>query len=571
MNSVPSNPMPAVPGGAGTAVISHDIQDVARNLGQALNTAMFYGISHKMTEKVLATAFAGLQRLLSTRETLSFILVEDDLLIGDQPVDAKNALVSGFKRRMDALNIEHFDVTQGVAYAELAQLVCTLGMNPEKVTGAGGFAQVLADHQVTHIKASFSSFQKVSENDIVLKKDDLLQGLSAAVGGGTQPQALEQIVAFLKGDTGGQDEKDAAGAVAAESSPAADAQKLADLILKAAEVAQQQAAVDGGESLADLVVGCLRREAKKIMAPTAMQTVKGRKNAAKTLMLLEQNVLERLRAMAALHGEDAQQACEEICGAVTAEVGEMREDLTAESLVEEYAKKQQAAELAGRKINRYLKRHAADGGAEVLQEKLAAEGISPAKWKKMQISATPEKQGGNEPGTGGGGGTEGVQMLALLLAELDRQLTDAGMDGSAERRQKIDQAVAKIDRQSAAVAAEAEKHLDALAGVVGSLAKAAETAEQQQQKDMSRRRLLELLAEITQEIFQPLSVIRGTNEMLLKGVLGALAADQAAMLQLAETSTERMQHLAEQLRDICGNPKGRSPDAKVLDAIYQAP
>ena len=103
------------------------------------------------------------------------------------------------------------------------------------------------------------------------------------------------------------------------------------------------------------------------------------------------------------------------------------------------------------------------------------------------------------------------------------------------------------------------------------MAKAAETAEQQQQKDMSRRRLLELLAEITQEIFQPLSVIRGTNEMLLRGVLGVIAADQAAMLQLSEASTERMQHLAEQLRDICGNPKGRSPDAKVLDSIYQAP
>ena len=569
MNSEPFNRGPSVLGATGTADVSRETQELARSLGQALNTATFYGIKHKMTGQVLTAAFVCLERLLKTTQSLSFVLMEGDLFIGNQPVDMKNALVSGFTHRMEALNIEHFDITQGVSVDELAHLASTLGMNPERVKGLGGFAQVLASHNVTCIKASFSSFQKVSENDIVLKKNDLLQGLSEAAGSGAQPQALEQIVAFLKGDTGGPEEKNISRTT--EPSPAEDAGKLADLILKAAEIAQQQAAVDGGESLADLVVGCLRREAQKIMDPAVMQTAKGRKTAARTLMLLEQNVLERLRAMAAPHGEAAMSACEEICGAVSAEVEELREDLAVESLVEEFAKKQKAAELAGRKISRYLKRHAEDGGAEALQEKLAAEGVSPAKWKKMQVSATPEKKDGEGgTGTGGGGGSEGVQMLALLLAELDRQLADTGMDGSSERRQKIDMAVKKIDRQAAEVADGAEKHLDDLNGVVGALAKAAETAEQQQQKEMSRRRLLELLAEITQEIFQPLSVVRGTNEMLLKGVLGTIAEDQAAMLKLSETSLGRMQHLAERLRDICGNPKGRSPDARVLDSIYQA-
>ena len=533
-----------------------------------MNTATFYGIGHKMTAQVLATVLASLERLLAKRGELSFLLVEGELVIGDQPVDMKNALVSGLANRMNTLNIGHFDIMPGVSAEELTRLVSTLGLNPETVKSAGGFAQLLVKHHVTRIKAGFSSFQKVSESDIVLKKDDLLQGLSEAVAGGAQPQALEQIVAFLKGGPGGRETKGGGGAE--EPSPAGDAEKLADLILKSAEVAQQQATTDGGESLVDLVVGCLRRESKMIMDPAAMKTVKGRKNSAKTLLLLEQNVLERLRAMAAAHGESARQACEEVCGAVSAEVGEMRDDLAVESLVEEYAKKHKAAELAERKVSHYLKRHAEDGGAELLHDKLVEEGVSPTSWKKLQVLAAPEKKGGGGAGTGGGGATEGVQMLALLLAELDRQLADTGMDGSAERRQKIDRAVEKIDRQAAGVAAEAEKHLDDLAGVVGSLAKAAETAEQQQQREMSRRRLLELLAEITQEIFQPLSVIRGANEALLKGVLGPVPEEQAAMLTLVGGSIERMQHLAERLRDVCGNPRGRNPDARLLDAIYKA-
>ena len=108
---------------SGPVEADRDVQEMMRQFGQALNSATFYGVGHKMTAQSLSTVFIGLHRLLGKRESLSFSLSDDNLLIEGQAVDRRNALVSGFAHRMEALNVDHFEIRKGVAPEELAALV----------------------------------------------------------------------------------------------------------------------------------------------------------------------------------------------------------------------------------------------------------------------------------------------------------------------------------------------------------------------------------------------------------------------------------------------------------------
>lgn len=564
---------------------SREFQEVLRVMGQALNSATLYGAGHKITQMALDDCHRRLTALLATRESLSFAMVEGALLVEDHTVDTRNALVAAVVKRLAALEVDTFDLVKGLSREEVGWLVGILSAPPERVRAEGTFADALAKNGLLHARASVSSFQKITDADLVLKKDNIIQELAGAAASltGEPPKGLEQIVAFLKGEVGAGNGSATGGAAEPPPpTPETDAARLTDLIMKAAEVRESAVAVDGGESLTELVVGSLRRHTAELMQSPAARTKQGRKTIAKTLMLLEQNVLERLRAAAGADVDTA--AVEEL-------FDDLRSDLEVDSLAADYIKKRSALESSEGKVRRYLKRNAKNNpdAAAALEERLLEEGLTPDGWKELRIVAETEKRGASVPaagkggsekgGSGGaaGGGMEGMQALFLLLNRLDSLLVPPGAptetDPAAreDRRKKVAEVTDMIQRQINDAATAAENQINAFGEVVASMATAAEKEERRQEHDMSRHRLLQVLAEIIQELFQPLSVISSTLEMMLTRRLGEINEDQESMLRLSSSSSERLTHLSEKLRSLCGNPETRIPDAEILGMVYNQP
>ncbi len=560
---------PAKSGGASLA--SPEMQALLRQFGQAWNSVTFYGVSHKITRQALDNLFLLLGNFLAARPAITFSIADNGLLVDGAAADSRNAAVAAFAKRLAQAGLDNFDLMRGVSREELQALFEILATPPDRLKAEGSMPDILAKRGLTHVPAHVASFRRITDSELVLTRDELkhVQELAAA-GSGTAAEAtksVEQIVAFLKGNGGGGagEQADAGpgrdvsadGAPAPASSPETDAAKLAELILSSADI-RAASQVEGGESLVDLVVGSLRRQVAGLLESPAASTKQGRKNVAKTLLVLEKTVLERLREMAG--GAEADlSSVEEV-------LEEAQTDLAVDSLASDYLKKRAAMEAAEKKVVRFLKRNsgrerAAEGA---LQEQLLEGGLEPSEWKQLVVSAKPARGGGGR-GLGGGSGG-GMETLVRLLAEMDAVLQSKDGD-AAERRRKVAEVVGKIDCQAAAVAEKAERRLDEMAAVVGEVSRAAGSQEAKQ-REMSRRRLLEVLAEVVQELFQPLSVVNATVEMLLSHRLGSINDEQESMLRLSDSNSKRLAHLADRLRSICGNPTDRTPDKEILADVY---
>jgi hypothetical protein len=86
---------------------------------------------------------------------------------------------------------------------------------------------------------------------------------------------------------------------------------------------------------------------------------------------------------------------------------------------------------------------------------------------------------------------------------------------------------------------------------------------------MSRRRLMEILAEMGQELCQPLAVINCTLGLVVSENIGPVTVEQREMLTLAINSEEKLKQLADRLMELSGVPTTLSPDAKIQTSLYQ--
>ena len=85
---------------------------------------------------------------------------------------------------------------------------------------------------------------------------------------------------------------------------------------------------------------------------------------------------------------------------------------------------------------------------------------------------------------------------------------------------------------------------------------------------LSRKELLEHLAEIAQEISQPLTIIAGTIAMIRTLKTGPLTETQGELLCMVAESTDRMIQLVDSLMRLAGPPITLEPDRAILDAGY---
>lgn len=85
---------------------------------------------------------------------------------------------------------------------------------------------------------------------------------------------------------------------------------------------------------------------------------------------------------------------------------------------------------------------------------------------------------------------------------------------------------------------------------------------------LSREELLESLAEINQELAQPLTVSSALVEMLSSGRMGDVDAKQQKVFDLAANSLQRLETVVKYLQRISGMPVNLIPDQDLLDEVY---
>ncbi len=167
-----------------------------------------------------------------------------------------------------------------------------------------------------------------------------------------------------------------------------------------------------------------------------------------------------------------------------------------------------------------------------------------------------------------------ADCLAARLRRLARLLEADHALGEQEGSQPILHELSEIrDAMSASGMAAMEsvaafsKSLAADSRIVDTI----ESGAQQQgaKLDMTRAETIRRHAELNQEIMQPLTVSSGVIDMLHSGRLGTLSEAQQEMLKLAAESLERVQQLAEYMRQMVGLPQSFAPDSRIIRETYR--
>ncbi|MBI5895404.1 MAG: hypothetical protein HZB24_05140, partial [Desulfobacterales bacterium] len=98
-----------------TAVIAY--------LNAAISNARLYAADHPQVHRYLERAYAELIQCLRAKSEMTFLTVDNDLVVDNQPVAAKNAHAAQFVQLLTRGAVERITFSAGLALAELAQLM----------------------------------------------------------------------------------------------------------------------------------------------------------------------------------------------------------------------------------------------------------------------------------------------------------------------------------------------------------------------------------------------------------------------------------------------------------------
>lgn len=148
------------------------------------------------------------------------------------------------------------------------------------------------------------------------------------------------------------------------------------------------------------------------------------------------------------------------------------------------------------------------------------------------------------------------RTLAQLLVEVGRALQPGGTQLPAADLRAILQRAA---RQSLAATVSAQRTLQLIE--VKAREPAADTAKY--------RELIALIAELAQELSQPLTIVNATIDMIRRSAPADGNEGRSELLAMASESGTRLAELVTRLVQIAGTPESLSPDAERLKTIYR--
>ncbi|MCE9614686.1 MAG: hypothetical protein K8T26_10450 [Lentisphaerae bacterium] len=527
-----------------------EAHELARGLGLLVhNTLNHHWFSSTDERETLVSFYALVSGCLTRGNELVFRLVGDALTVNGVPPKEEERYITTLIEQMTALDVGNFVLRRGITVEELAAAVHLLTQEPEVLLQAGGFASALAGRGAGHVSSKTIVYREVADDEVVLQRKDVeaaQQGASSVESAARAAREAEAL-ALLQAPSAAPAPAPAADAVRAV---AGDAPRMAELIVEAARL---RVAPDG--SLAGELVACVRKVFEALTQGDALETQRGRKQIQKQLRELEESLLGLLDRVT---GYDPAKNV----AAVRAVVADLEDDLQIDALAAEYAKRLKAMEQTEKRLLRYMKAHGGEAPAESgLGERLLEEGVAPDRWGALLAQS--------------GDPAVAAAHLGPLLDRMERAAGELTKQPDGNRQGQLDRVLTEVQTQVGVLVEHTAQKIKRVTADIQADRQAAEEADEAARRQgiglkFSRRKLLELLAEVVQELCQPLAVINCSVDMIQSNMLGDVAPTQREMLKLVAESSAKLQDLVNGLQKIAGVPDTMSPDRELLKQVISS-
>jgi len=546
-------------------------EDVVRSLGAVFDNRTLYGAAHQVTIQSLEQAFELLTQTLSTEDTLLLAVNPDDFLINHQAVEMKNPLMQRFVDILRAHEISTLTISKSLTADEFLTLVDTIAKPPEELASSGGMSAALQDPAFTHVQSRKVTYVELTEDETVVKKDEIGDGASR----GARDEAVMDYLGVYESDeepAAPDTSPHAASESASAPAPAANvAEGLQELMTCPAEFGELLihsvgASMDldlAGELpvatpsatsqlLIDRIVKCLERAFAVLKEDRSTRSQKGKKALIKSLQTLEKDLDSVIR-------EAIKPVDDEALAPISSAIESMTDELAVDALAAEYLRKRKLIEDSEKRVLRYMNRHGTEIDDSELKAKLLDGGLPESNWDMLMQtsgvrSATSELMSG----------IPGFQHLREMLGQLADcfQSVDPDDPGARERLKRL---IGQVEERLEQLVENTRQRMAHLSGKVSE--SEPKGAANEAARRQSRGKLLALIAEIVQELCQPLSVIQCALDVICSQDVASLTPERQDILKLAAKSTRRLTILIRELHDIVGPPADLVPRELTKDSF----
>lgn len=522
------------------------LRDALGALGRLINIASTYGAEHPAFKNSLSSALESMQALFKQRKKVTVGAFNGEMTIDEIPVNAAGTLLKSLERHLVRLHITSLRLTRGISESELTRLAELLAHND-----ANNINAKISASDLTHIATEAARLQAVQEGQIVANESDLAGArgsdgvlilddeLSDAESGVNESQEstvhVEQIVAFLNGDLDLDDSQVSEEFAELASDPA----RLGQMIMESVAI-RQSAGELSGESLSDVILGCLRRTYDGLRKQPAFKTTEGPADLQKALLLLEEGMLEKMRN---LTGEEDPEMDRQIIQSIR----EMNDNLNFEMSANQYVEYQEGIATTEQQLKDYVRSKGENAAGELISNT----DFPSSEWRRIVVDSREAGRSDSAPPI-----AAGLNTLTRVLEKLEHLMKSEAPDGD-----QLEHLLGQANDNLGNTTYSTKEKLDSLSKQLYDLEEDTGTVGGQA-REMDRKELLSSIAEIAQELMQPLTAMNASIEMLLSGYVGEVAPDQRNLLSLASSSGDDLNYLMQELIKIVGIPINRGVDKR---------
>lgn len=499
------------------------LRPVLISLGRGLGTVAVYGTAHPSVEQIIDQTFEELQNALKNRKAIAIGTFNGTLTVDEEPVIARDVPIRTLEKRLVSMKVSHLALTRGLTRTELKKLLSAL-CAPNDVQ----MKDTLSEGGLDHIEISDVKYVALRDGEHKTGKGSGggAEGPAAETGAPAISQVkFSQITAFLKGETSSEAPGDLKKMLS-------DPERLGQMIMEAASIRQSAVAAENGESLADIVIGCLRRTYGGLRKEAEFQSAQGKVNLTKAMMLLEKNVLDKIHAAFGVRHP-------EIDRRIFDAIREMEEEQQFEMLTAHYFDQRRKLDKTEEKLIESIQKQ----GAEKAGKQIGAQDVPVKDWQRLMVKAGLE----TPAGAGNGGTGSGLDMgaLAVVLEKLEGLMQIESSDPD-----QIKTAVSVTRNGLANYTSRIENRIQELEGQIHLGGPKSPTVEDHAEH-LSREDLMLEVSKLTLALLQPLTVVNASVEAALRY---AKEDAQKDLLDLAFESGKRMQSLTKRLMTLVGYP-----------------
>jgi signal transduction histidine kinase len=534
--------------------------NMLRSLGSVFENRALYGPTHNVTIQSLESAFEAISQCLATDPTLLFTITPDECNLNNRPAGQNVPIIGQFIDRLRAHEVSTLTLKQDMGPDEFIALVELIAQDPAQVESEGGFAAKLETSIFLHIESRKVTFVELAEEEVVVNNTEL-QGDPAE-----QEERAASVMAYL--------------GVHEDEQPSAPSATVTDNIQKLLDAPSDLGALivqSAGTSLAmdlpinellssdilhhlvERIVTRLERTFNILKTSKSARSQKGKKSLIKSLTALKTSLSVVVPESVTPNKIDL--------APISTAIEAMTDELAIDALASEYLRKRKLIQASEDRLLRYIARQGETINDSDLKTKLMEGGLSPWNWETLLLTSGT-KSSANNAQTEASQHIPEFKHLHDMLAQLAECFSDVNQNSSLTP-DEIKGLITQVEERMGKLIENTRKRMEKLENQVSHDASTQTIEGVEHTQKQSRRQLLELIAEIVQELCQPLSVIQCSFDVLLTGQLDVVSPAQHELLSMASRGAKRLDLLIHDLVTIVGHPSDMVPKERTKGIILE--